>query len=200
MKKDKTISDASLANIELNKSPVYAKMSDIEKEYYINSSLEIGNRIAKQFKAKKISIYDLCKNEGINVVVKLSKKNMGDFIMRGEINYNQGECEIIIYEDSINQLYENSRKSDYRLSKSQCKQLHLCHEFFHYYEFKENNEVSKRLNQLEFKGLFNRTVKREVFECSEIAAHSFVKEFCSLQVLPNYYDVYKINQLKINRL
>lgn len=188
-----------LGMFELQKSPVYAKMSDDEKSYYVTRSLEKGQAVAQEIKLQQKSIYQLIDEENIELIKKETHKYSGEILIRGEIYFTKKKCTITVYEDSIDSVYSHfgdTLPPELVLSSEEALAVHLSHEFFHYLEFKSGKTVSEELNQLQVKGLFGLMRQIEVLESSEIAAHAFAKEFCSLEVLPNFYDLHYIYQNK----
>lgn len=186
-----------LGHLELQKSPVYEKMTVDEQSYYITQSLLIGKEAAQKMQAKKKTIFQLIEEEKIHLIKKQANKYTGDFILRGDIHFTQSSCEITIYEDSIQSIYKDEKQSLPKwiaLTQKQALAVHLSHEFFHYLEFQSGKTVSEQLAKLKISGFFGRIRQVEVLACSEIAAHAFAKQFCQLNVLPNYYDIHYLYQ------
>lgn len=196
-------SSFELGQLELQKSPVYEKMTDGEQAYYIIQSLKIGKEAAQKMQTKNKTILELIEEQGIRLIKKKLSKFPDDFILRGEIHFTQSSCEITVYEDSIQSIYKDGCQSlpaGMALSQKQALAVHLSHEFFHYLEFQSGKTVSEHLAKLSVPNFFGRMRQVEVFASSEIAAHAFAKQFCQLNVLPNYYDIYYLHQKRNNEL
>lgn len=186
-----------LGLVELQKNVLFAQMSEEEKNYYVTESLKIGAETAKKVYSETEKIVDAINNEKIGLIKKPAHKYSGDILLRGDIFFTKKKCEITYYEDSVEsiyQMYNSELPKDLQIEKDLAEEIHLSHEYFHYLEFKSGEMVSEQLNKLETKGLFGKRKFVEILECSEIAAHSFAKEFCKLKVLPNYYDLQYIYQ------
>lgn len=186
-----------LGRLELQKSPIYEKMSEEEQCYYINRSLEMGKQAAKKMQEQQKTIFQLIEEQQICLIKKKVSKYTGDFILRGDIHFTPSKCEITVYEDSLQSIYKEADGSLPKamvLTSKQALAVHLSHEFFHYLEFQSGKTISERLDKLQVPGIFGRIRRVEVLACSEIAAHAFAKQFCQLKVLPNYYDLHYLYQ------
>lgn len=186
------ISSKLLGYKELEKSPIYDKIPKDKREYYVEESLEIGKNTAKQVQTENKNIYQLLDDHKIVLEKKRSGKILSNFTLRGEINFSEKKCKIIVYEESIEEIFESGKKllpKQFVLSKEQALEVHLSHEYFHYLEFISGKTVSENLGKIRVPLVMNLTHRVDVIECSEIAAHSFAKQFCHLDVLPNYYDL-----------
>lgn len=67
------------------------------------------------------------------------------------------------------------------------KNLHIAHEFYHFLEFSQDQRTGELLKPVERKGMF-RTQKVCLQSVSEIAAHSFAKEYMGADINPKYFD------------
>lgn len=187
------LSSFDLAQREIQKSPIYERMSKEQISYFINESLRIGKEEAQKYLLIHKNIYQLLDEHKICYEVKKTKKQYENFVLRGDINFKKESCNITIYDESIHSIYLDHRHrlpKSLELSEKQALELHLAHEFFHFLEFKSGVTVSERLGKIKLPVLLNFARKVDVIECSEIAAHSFAKQFCRLKVLPNYYDLH----------
>lgn len=196
-------SSYQLGEVELKKNAIYEKISDDAREYYISRSLQIGKETARSIQESGKDIYQLLHEHNIQLVKKKTDPFNQDFILRGEIHFTKKQSVISIYEDSINSIYQNYQEvlpSEFILTKEQAREAHLCHEFFHYLEFKQGQTVSQKLGKIQIPTLLGLTRNVEILECSEIAAHAFAKQFCQLNVMPNYYDVLYLQQRKLKRI
>ncbi|KAF1299410.1 hypothetical protein BAU15_01830 [Enterococcus sp. JM4C] len=193
-------SSMELGRKELEKSPIYDKIPEVRKEYFIKESLRIGKEEAAKFQAEEKDIFQLFDEHKIELEKRKSTKESKGFTLRGEINYYKNNCKIIVYEESIDAIYQSGigAMKQFSITKKQTLAMHLCHEFFHYLEFSSGKTVSEKLGKIRVPYFFNVTRLVDVIECSEIAAHSFAKQFCQLEVLPNYYDLYYLNQKRNN--
>ncbi len=197
MKNAIPISSYELGYMELQKSAVFNKIPQDKRGWYVEESLMIGKKIANTVLEDEETIFQLLDRHHIQLLRKKSKKIGGTLALRGEINFNKKKCVITVYEESMQSIYSGSQFSlpqEFILSKNQVLEIHLAHEYFHYLEFKTGKMVSQMLPRIQVGSFFNKKFLVEVIQCSEIAAHSFAKQFCHLDVLPNYYDFHYISQ------
>lgn len=175
--------DELMAMCELSNDLFFYKMPPSQYLYYIKNSLEIGRQAALTFHNEKIE--DLYRRYNINVQIKEQGKAVFGLLLRGQAVWNEKGCNVEIYKTSLDALADSNKN---QLNRQTAVQIHLAHEFFHFLEFRDKNEVPAQLDPIEtFRfGKFRRNTR--VARCSEIAAHKFTKELLNLPVLPNYYD------------
>lgn len=184
------------------KSPIYEKIPEDVRKRYIEDSIRIGKEAAEKMLAQNKSIFELLNENNVKVEKKTPRKDSKQFTLRGEINFKKDSCTITVYEDSIQSIYKGCGQSlpkGLAVTQKQALEVHLSHEFFHYLEFKSGKTVSERLSKVRVPLFFTLTHQVEVTECSEIAAHAFAKQFCQLQVLPNYYDLFYLQQQRLTK-
>ncbi|MBP1040284.1 hypothetical protein I6N95_04580 [Vagococcus sp. BWB3-3] len=194
------VSSVELGERELQKSPVYLKMNKAEKIFYIEESLKIGKIEGQKYLNQNKDIYQLLSENQIIYEKKDSKQPNDDFILRGEIHFRKKGCKITVYDESIQSIYVHHQQvlpKHLVLSNSQALEIHLAHEFFHFLEFSSGATVSEKLGKMRIPLFFNFYREVDVTACSEIAAHAFAKQFCQLEVLPNYYDLHYLNQKEL---
>ena len=100
----------------------------------------------------------------------------------------EARCEVVVYQDSIRELAAHSAWEGRSLTPEQALDVHLAHEFFHIWEYRERRSIAEELEpvvSMSFLGLRRRV---HINRCGEIAAHAFAKELLGLPFLPNFYD------------
>jgi len=201
---DETIPTGSedLACAELRRSPIYNRISENEKRWYVEQSLRIGTDTAEEQLAKGRGLCVLMRENGVEIVLDGSRSAGHGTALRSEIEFNKVRTRITVYEDSIKQIAESCAKDcgcGLRLTRKEVLDMHLAHEFFHYLEFSSGMTTSQRLPKVEltYLGVIKRRI--ELYECCEVAAQAFSKRFCGLKVLPTYYDLlYLRNHLTLS--
>lgn len=178
-----------LAFGELSQDLLFHKIETRKVQEYLSKSMEIGYNIAEKYKYN--DIFDMYKQNEIEIEYS---ENNGDYYgvkFRAQFEFdNNKSSKVIIYKDSIKELAEVSG-----ISEELSLKIHLCHEFFHYYELFHEKVVSNELEPVVVIKLFNLKKKARINKCSEIAAHAFTKKMIGLKYLPNYYDYkYLINK------
>ncbi len=193
------IRDEILALCELSNDLFYHKIPEEKLSYYIKESLRLGREAGEAYSGK--DILNLCEDNKIEIkYIKKSKKAYG-VSFRAQVEMDKKHTKIWLYEGSIQELAKSSgydgRKT---LTYEEALKIHLCHEFFHYLEYTENEFVPEKLEKVVTLRVFNFTRKARIQRCSEIAANSFAKELLQLKELPNVYDyIYLINSGKISK-
>jgi hypothetical protein len=179
--------DNTLALCELSNDLAYAKIPQEKFLYYISHSLESGRKAAKEFQGCDIiKLYD---EHHIHIkYLKESKERFG-IMLRGSVILSQKECSVELYNTSISELAAHSKfDGGALLDYDSALRIHLAHEFYHFWEYKNGNTISMRLDTVQTLKLKFYTRNAHVKRCEEIAAHAFTKELLKLPVLPNYYD------------
>lgn len=195
------IRDEVLGLCELTNDLLYHKIPKDKIRFYIEESLKIGKSAAQSYKG--MDIIEVCKESGIKVeFIKESKKTYG-VAFRAQVEMNQKQTKIWIYEGALEDLAKNSNYAGRTpISYQDALRIHLGHEFFHYLEYKQNRFVSEELPKIITVQVLGLKREGSINRCSEIAAHAFVKELFQLEELPNVYDyLYLINsgQMKQER-
>lgn len=189
-----------LAYLELKKGALFDKIPKELIDNYITESLEIGKVTAEKYRNK--SFKELLAENNISFIKK-SKRQVANMVtLRGEVNFSNKKNSIItVYEDSLKSIVNDCNPllpSNLKLDIKTTLDVHLAHEFFHYLEFSSGKTVSERLPKIVIGKFFKWERTAEIIQCSEIAAHSFSKHYCNLEVLPNYYDYVYLEAQKIN--
>lgn len=184
--------DAELAKAELRRNPLYTKIPEDRKEWYIDQSLTLGADAAREQLGMGRSIQALLQASGVELIKRHARTVGGQTALRSEIEFRADKSTITVYMDSIDSIYENSAAfapKGLKLSKGKAFEMHVAHEFYHYLEFSSGTTTSQRLPKLEIPLLGKLKRRVELNETCEIAAQAFAKRFCGLSVLPTYYDL-----------
>lgn len=218
------ISDEVLAMFELRNDLLYGKIKGNKYRYYIDNSLRLGREAAEKVKAAGAETADIVRmyeDAGIEIIYQeKSGKNYGTSF-RAQSEYGEdGSASVLIYRQSIADLAAGSGQdadadcsAPGGIGEQEALLIHLAHEYFHYLEdhssdFKDDKTrayynhgfVSDYLEPVGLTRILGFKRTAGILRCSEIAAHSFAKEFLGLDVLPNYYDYsYLIAGGKIRR-
>lgn len=178
------LDDFILSLFQLRDDTYFNKLSNEEVKYYISESIRLGKNLSKSLREKDIEA--LLKENGIEIeVIKGKDENLS---LRAEIEFSKEIKKIKIYEDSIIDVYNNTKNHRFNLNKEDIYKIHLAHEFYHFLEYKYNIFTNERLKKITlFKlGPFKR--ESTILMTREIAAHSFCKEILKLDFHPKLLD------------
>lgn len=178
--------DRILALCELSNDLLFHKISKERLPYYINASLDAGRSIAQQFKGQDIK--ELYRRNNIEIHHTGSGKQNYGVVLRGQSVMNETHCSVDIYQDSIRELAAHSSWAGSSLTQEQALDIHLAHEFFHIWEYRERRSIVDALEPVVSASFFGLQRKAHINRCGEIAAHAFAKELLVLPFLPNFYD------------
>lgn len=187
-----------LALCELSNDLLYHKIEQDKLHEYIDAPLAHGKAIAKKFKGKNIEKW----YEKYDIKIKYSdsgKKSYG-VVLRGQVTMSKEECEVEIYKESIEQLAKYSECNGVSLTYEQALHVHLAHEFYHFWEYKNDVSIIEELPKVERFSFLGIKKYSLIQRSCEIAAHAFAKELLGLEVLPNYFDyMYLIKKDKMKQ-
>ena len=190
--------DRILAMCELSNDLLFQKIPPERMAYYVDGALEAGRAAAGQFRGTNIRT--LYQNSGIQIHRGGTGKKGYGVVLRGQATMSPTECSVEVYPDSIDELARHSTWEGRRLTSEEAMEVHLSHEFFHIWEYRQNRSIVEELDPVvsfTFLGLKRRS---RINRCGEIAAHAFAKELLSLPCLPNLYDyLYLIDTEKMKR-
>lgn len=178
--------DRVLALCELSNDLLFHKIPRERLAYYVDASLEAGRNAARLFLGQDVR--ELYRQNGIEIRYAGSGKQNYGVILRGQSVMEEARCEVVVYQDSIRELAAHSAWEGRSLTPEQALDVHLAHEFFHIWEYRERRSIAEELEpvvSMSFLGLRRRV---HINRCSEIAAHAFAKELLGLPFLPNFYD------------
>lgn len=181
----KWLDDEILSLLELKEDFLFEKLNKDQIKYYIRESINIGEKIAKGFKNKDIE-YLLKKNE-VEIVVKEASIGKGPNL-RAEIHFDKKIKRIVIYKDSIKQIFETVKYLGIEISEENVYKMHLAHEFYHYIEFAHSQYTNEQLDKIICFSLGPIKRKSTILKTREIAAHAFCKEFLKLKFHPKALD------------
>lgn len=190
--------DRVLAMCELSNDLLFNKIKSEKYLYYIDSSLSAGASAAQLYKGQ--NIHDLYRSNGIEIQYSHEKNIISGVEFRAQVTMDKNKKCVKLYKKSIEELARLSMVDNESISLGRAIEIHLCHEFYHYLEFCEGKSTAEKLDTIVSMkiGPFER--KAHINRCSEIAAHSFVKEMLQLDYLPNVYDyIYLINSKKMTQ-
>lgn len=187
------IRDEVLGLCELTNDLLYHKIPKDKVSFYVEESLKIGKSAARSYEG--MDIIEVCKESGIEIEFLEESKKMYGVSFRAQVEMSQKQAKIWIYKGSLEDLAKNSKYAGRKpISYQDALRIHLCHEFFHYLEYKQNRFVSDILPKIITLQAFGLKIERSINRCSEIAAHAFAKDLLQLEELPNVYDyIYLIN-------
>lgn len=178
--------DRILAMCELSNDLLFHKIPTERMGYYVNASLEEGRNTAKQFSGKNIrELY-----EQYGIAIRHAGNGKGNFgvTLRGQAVLSEKECAVEIYDESIRTLAQSSSYQGRTLTMDEALDIHLAHEFFHFWEFHEHRSIVDRLDSVTTFSLFGWKRTAHIYRCGEIAAHAFAKSMTAIPELPNLYD------------
>lgn len=190
--------DRALALCELSNDLLFQKIPPERLAGYADRSLQAGREAARLFAG--CNVQDLYRQHGVAIRYSGSGKHSYGVILRGQSVMGPDGCSVEVYQDSIRELAAHSEWNGTALTPEEALDVHLAHEFFHIWEYREGRSIAEELEPvttLEFLG-FRRTA--HISRCCEIAAHAFAKELLELPFLPNFYDyLYLIDTGQMSR-
>lgn len=173
--------DRTLALCELSGDLLFHKIPVEKLAYYVDASLEAGRSVGRELQGSDIAA--LYHQHQIQIIRRDKEGRSFGVMLRGQATLSEKECSVELYEESIRTLADGEQ-----LSTDTAVQIHLAHEFFHFWEYRVCGAVSDRLDSVETLRFLRLSRKAQINRCSEVAAHAFAKELLGLPYLPNYYD------------
>lgn len=190
--------DRILALCELSGDLLFHRIPREKLGYYVDGSLAAGRKAAELFRGQ--SIRDLYSRFHIEIQEKGSGKQGYGVILRGQAVMAEEGCSVEIYRDSIEQLAAHSAWCGTSLTGEQALDVHLAHEFFHIWEYREHRSIAEELDAVERFSFLGLRPRGHITRCCEIAAHAFARELLGLPALPNLYDyLYLIGTGKLSQ-
>lgn len=190
--------DRVLALCELKNDLLFHKIPKEELSAYVDGSLAAGREAAARFAGRDVE--DLYRENGIGLRYADSGKRSYGVMLRGQVTMGARECGVEVYRESIEELSRNSAWEGRSLTYDEALRLHLAHEFFHFWEYKNGASISQRMGGVVTFSLLGLRRTAKINRCEEVAAHAFAKELLGLPCLPNLYDyLYLINTGRMTR-
>lgn len=178
--------DRILAMCELSGDLLFHKIPREKLPYYADESLAAGREAAALFRGR--SIRELYREYGIGIEEKGNGKQGYGVILRGQAVMGEEGCSVEVYKDSIEELAAHSDWEGTSLTPEAAMDVHLAHEFFHIWEYREKRSIAESLDSVERFSLLGWRPRAHITRCCEVAAHAFAKELLGLPALPNLYD------------
>ena len=178
--------DRVLALCELSNDLLFHKIPRERLTYYADASLEAGRSAAQSFLGQNVQ--ELYQRNGIEIRYAGNGKQNYGIILRGQSVMEESHCSVDVYQDSIRELAAHSAWEGRSLTPEQALDVHLAHEFFHIWEYREHRSIADELEPIISMSFLGLKRKAHINRCSEVAAHAFAKELLELPFLPNFYD------------
>lgn len=191
------LDDEVLGLLELKEDMIFNKIPKNKIKYYINEAINIGKIEAKKYSEENLEA--LLKRNEVDIIIKETcpSKRLD---LRGEIIFDKKEKKIIIYKDSMEQLYNYLIEAGVNVTKQMVYNIHLAHEFYHFLEYKNSRNTNELLDNIETISFGPIKVKSTILKTREIAAHSFCKEVLRLKFNPKLMDyIFLIKSNRINK-
>ncbi|MFI3212561.1 MAG: hypothetical protein R3Y24_04385 [Eubacteriales bacterium] len=176
----------ALALCELSNDLLYHKIEKDKLSQYVDLPLAKGKEIAQKFAGQDIE--ELYKEYGIKIKYSKSGKKSYGVILRGQVTMSKSECEVEIYTESIEQLAKFSHWNGISLTYEEALHVHLAHEFYHFWEYKNKISILDDLPKVERFSFLGMKKYCKINRGCEVAAHAFAMELLGLPTLPSYYD------------
>lgn len=190
------LDDEVLSLLELREDFLFHKLTKEQIKYYINESINLGQKTAQDFNNKDIE--ELLKNNGVSIIIEETNKSK-KLDLRADIHFDDKIKEIKIYKKSLNQIYEVLKSFGLKVTEKQVYQIHLAHEFYHFIEFKDDKYTNDRLDKIVCFSLGPIKRKSTILKTREIAAHAFCKKLLNLKFHPKILDyIYLIENNEIS--
>lgn len=178
--------DRVLALCELSNDLLFHKIPRERLIYYADASLEAGRSAAQSLRGQDVQ--ELYQRNGIEIRYAGSGKQNYGVILRGQSVMEESHCGVDVYQDSIRELAAHSSWEGRGLTAEQALDVHLAHEFFHIWEYREHRSIADELEPIVSMSFLGLKRKAHINRCGEVAAHAFAKELLGLPFLPNFYD------------
>jgi hypothetical protein len=191
------IDDRTLAMLELSQDLLFHKIQPSRLGYYVDGSIAAGQTVAEQFAGR--DMLELYKKNRIIVEYKPNPSPAFGVTLRGLATMSAKECKVEIYTESIQALAEHSAYGGIAgFDADLALKVHLAHEFYHFWEYKNGGSVAQSLDSVETFRFLGFSRKAKINRCGEIAAHTFAKRMTGVCFLPNLFDyVYLIGAGKL---
>lgn len=190
--------DRVLALCELSNDLLFQKIPRERISYYVDASLAAGRSAAAAFSGRDVRT--LYAENGIQIKTMGSGKQGYGVILRGQASMSREGCAVEVYTDSIRELALHSGWEGRTLTEDEAMNVHLAHEFFHIWEYRNDCSIVDQLEPVTTLALLGWRRTAHIHRCGEIAAHAFAKALLDLPVLPNLYDyLYLIDTGKMTR-
>lgn len=193
------VNERILALLELSNDIFYHKIPAGRLSYYIDTPLAIGREVAAQYAGQ--DIFALYSAQGIAIDYRPETSSKYGVTLRGQAVMSKAECRVELYESSIRTLSGHSAFDDLPAPDYEAAlRIHLAHEFFHFWEYKNGRSVSDEMDSVATIRVLGFARHAKISRCGEIAAHAFAKELLGLPCLPNLYDYsYLLAEGKLTR-
>lgn len=178
--------DRLLAMCELSNDLLFHKIPPQRLAYYVDCSLQAGRECARLFAG--IPVQKLYEQYGLTIRYSGNGKHGYGVILRGQSVMGPDGCSVEVYQDSIRELAAHSAWEGTALTPEKALDVHLAHEFFHIWEYREGRSIAEELEPVATMAILGFRRTAHISRCGEIAAHAFAKEQTGLAFLPNFYD------------
>lgn len=178
--------DRLLAMCELSNDLLFHKIPPQRLAYYVDRSLQAGRECARLFAGTPVQ--KLYEQYGLSIHYSGNGKHGYGVILRGQSVMGPDGCSVEVYQDSIRELAAHSAWEGTVLSPAEALNVHLAHEFFHIWEYREGRSIVEELEPVTTLTLLGLRRTAHISRCGEIAAHAFAKALNGLLFLPNFYD------------
>ncbi|NGZ74942.1 hypothetical protein [Saccharibacillus alkalitolerans] len=184
----KSESDAILGLMELKRDPLFRRIPEERRGYYVERSLAFGREAAAERAGRPIG--EWLEREGISVRIDDSSGSMFGTALRAQIDWTAAVPRITVYRESMRQLAEAASvfpEMFGTLTPERAADIHLAHEYYHWLEYRSGTFTKDRLDPVETRlGPLRR--RSAVRQCGEVAAHAFARDLTGLPHLPNLLD------------
>lgn len=188
----KLSSDKVMTLAELKEDRMYEKIPEDKIGYYVNSTIEIGEKAAEsilnEYQGK--DIFQICKEKEIKININTEEYKFEVIKLRGK--YNKNKQEIDLYDKSMKNMMKNFQnvKIGKILSYSELKKILVTHELYHYLEYEEIGATEEKLSMINVLKFPFRRTKSQIIKTSDMSAHIFCKKLLNLAYHPKLIDYY----------
>lgn len=184
------MNEKKIALLELRRDPLFHIIPSNRYEYYIDNSINIGKKLAEQYKG--VSIKRIYNEHHIEISYSENENMIKNFQLRAEFIQKENVNEVVLYKNTLIQLvnaWNEVFDPNDKLTYLDVENIHLAHEFLHYLEYTIESPVEKQLDPVKVKTIFGRKRSQYIRQSSEIASHSFAKEMLNLDYFPTLLDL-----------
>ena len=186
MKRYRNSSDELYGMLELMEERFFKWIPSKEYKYYLEESIRLGEEAGRKFKNK--DLIEIMKKDQVEVRYRTEERNLNPlYQMKSQICFEKKNRYLDLYMNEIKKQCNSVKRVEPEINLEWLKNLHIAHEFYHFLEFSQDQRTGELLKPVERKGMF-RTQKVCLQSVSEIAAHSFAKEYMGADINPKYFD------------
>lgn len=180
------MTDEMMGFCELKSDRRFSVLTQEQRTLYVRGAMEIARKVYMQVKNENLR--EIMEKDGVRICYRKERQQLQSPLIQAQIIYEKKDKRLEIFETVLAEMVPELQKAGIAVSEEQFLEMHIAHEFYHFYEISRNQRTGELLPPVRYRSFLGLERKGSLTSVSEIAAHYFTRLYCHTVLHPKALD------------